>query len=399
MIPHPPPARSAAKASRKMRHTPNGRVISLAQKSGLRKRELVLQAVVEAEKREDDEAISFDRSLPMTFYELRKTLEENHASNAFSRGFEARSYAKFEQAAKEYLQGFKRNPKDFKCLFNLGFVYAKQGDFRAAQLRFEQACALRKDIAFAPFNCGVCKFFLGDFKGAVKSFDKAILLGPGIQSFYLARALAYRRIGEYRNATVAVACEDYLRAKKLKARETLVHFDSRTAFSKDPLFDSTRLRDSLHLAKGAEDGNLLAQLCEKSLSKSANQRTAEDVDSLAKLLAAVSCFKNLDKEFIRQLTGLLKLQVSKKSDILCYEEEMGVKFYYILRGVLDVFVVSEGTPNAANIGERVNQLRGGNHFGDSTLFKSRKRTATVKVSSTECALMVISQADFQGKLT
>ena len=398
MKPRPPIGRRPK--GHKLAHTPNGRVISLAQKSGLRKRELVLQAVVEAERREDDEAVIFDRSTPMTLYELRKTLEESHSANAFSKGFEARSYAKFELAVKEYRQGYLRNPKDFKCLFNLGFVHGKLGNFAEAKRCFDEACNIRKDVPFAPFNSGVCSFFLGDSRGAVKSFDTAILLCSSIQSFYLARALAYRRMGEYHNNTVAVACEDYSRAKRLASREQLVYFDSRTAFSKDPLFDSLRLRSSLQLAK--DDGeHMHVQICRRILERNANQRTAEDNDSLAKLLTGVGCFKNLDKAFIRQLTSLLVLQVHKQDEILFFEGSIGSVFYYILEGTLDVYKIPEEEAEVEakpeNMGVRVNQLRSGNHFGDSTLFKTRKRIATIIASSPECAVVTLSQGDFLGK--
>ena len=88
---------------------------------------------------------------------------------------------------------------------------ANLGNHKGAIKDYDKALELNPDYANAYYNRGVAKGKLGDYKGAIEDFDKAIALNPNYADAYYNRGLARRDLGDHKGAE-----EDFAKAAELR---------------------------------------------------------------------------------------------------------------------------------------------------------------------------------------
>ena len=87
----------------------------------------------------------------------------------------------------------------------------------------------------------------------------------------------------------------------------------------------------------------------------------------------------------------LEIQQYYKSDYISIEGIVGDSFYIIVEGELECLKNAED-PNNDKI--FVRELKAGEHFGETALFKSEKRTLSVRVKSDQCKVICLATATF-----
>jgi tetratricopeptide (TPR) repeat protein len=87
------------------------------------------------------------------------------------------------------------------CTYMLqGIANFHAGDFVQAEGDFTASLENVGEDAYAFFNRGVTRSQLGRIEEAIEDFSQAIYMHPAERRFYVSRALAYRRMGQYKAA-------------------------------------------------------------------------------------------------------------------------------------------------------------------------------------------------------
>ncbi|KAF9049922.1 NADPH oxidase regulator NoxR [Panaeolus papilionaceus] len=94
-----------------------------------------------------------------------------------------------EEDFETSLELFSRIADTSKILTNMGLIYATLGEHQAAIERFIEATQLDQFLAVAYFQCGVSRFLLEQFDGALNDFEQALLYLRGNQ------AINYEQLG------------------------------------------------------------------------------------------------------------------------------------------------------------------------------------------------------------
>ena len=110
-------------------------------------------------------------------------------------------------------------------------------------------------------------------------------------------------------------------------------------------------------------------------------------------LARVDLFSQLDREDLERLAKVTVVRDYKPGDIIVEEGELGVAFYVVAEGRVEV-VKGAGTPQ-----EHVIATIGANSFfGEMALFDNQVRSASVRAAEdTQC--FVLTKWDFNAELT
>ena len=111
------------------------------------------------------------------------------------------------------------------------------------------------------------------------------------------------------------------------------------------------------------------------------------------ILAKVELFADLEKEDIARLAKSTLTRNFKQGDVIVKENEVGVAFYIIASGSVEV-VKGLGTPGEHVVGT----LNAGTFFGEMALFDNHVRSASVR-AATDCECLVISKWDFNAEMT
>lgn len=110
-------------------------------------------------------------------------------------------------------------------------------------------------------------------------------------------------------------------------------------------------------------------------------------------LAKVELFQDLEKEDLTRLAKATVTRDYKAGDVIVKENEVGVAFYVIASGSVEV-VKGLGTPNEQVLGK----LNAGSFFGEMALFDNHVRSASVR-AATDCQCLVIAKWDFNAEMT
>ncbi|PPQ62939.1 hypothetical protein CVT24_006179 [Panaeolus cyanescens] len=94
-----------------------------------------------------------------------------------------------EEDFETALELFSRIADTSKILTNMGLIYATLGEHQAAIERFIEATQLDQFLAVAYFQCGVSRFLIEQFEGALNDFEQALLYLRGNQ------AINYEQLG------------------------------------------------------------------------------------------------------------------------------------------------------------------------------------------------------------
>jgi CRP-like cAMP-binding protein len=110
-------------------------------------------------------------------------------------------------------------------------------------------------------------------------------------------------------------------------------------------------------------------------------------------LAKVELFTDLEKEDLTRIAKATVTRDFKQGDVIVRENEIGVAFYVIASGSVEV-VMGLGTANEQVIGT----LKAGTFFGEMALFDNHVRSASVR-AATDCQCLVITKWDFNAEMS
>jgi CRP-like cAMP-binding protein len=110
-------------------------------------------------------------------------------------------------------------------------------------------------------------------------------------------------------------------------------------------------------------------------------------------LAQIELFAELPKTDLARLASTTVVRNFKKGDVIVREGEIGVAFYLISKGGVEV-VKGLGTSQE----QLLATLSAGNFFGEMALFDNQVRSASVRAAN-DCECLVLTKWDFNAELT
>jgi CRP/FNR family cyclic AMP-dependent transcriptional regulator len=109
-------------------------------------------------------------------------------------------------------------------------------------------------------------------------------------------------------------------------------------------------------------------------------------------LARVDLFADLEPEDLSRLAKSAVTRDFKKGDVIVRENEVGVAFYVVASGSVEV-VKGLDTANEQVLGT----VTAGSFFGEMSLFDNHVRSASVR-AATDCQCIVITKWDFNAEM-
>ncbi|KAJ3392721.1 hypothetical protein HDU92_008224 [Lobulomyces angularis] len=142
----------------------------------------------------------------------------------------------------------------------------------------------------------------------------------------------------------------------------------------------------------AENYNLFLerQKAVKQLTRRSNSKkaVAYDVEATAARLKAVPLFSNCDSHFLHSLALNTTIQSFVKNDIIIQKGTKSSSMFFIVEG--ESLVVSDDLTQTYDV------VKEGGFFGEVGLVKGILRTATVKVSSDICVVLILLEQSLQN---
>ena len=105
-----------------------------------------------------------------------------------------------ERAAEEYALAFAANPNDFLAALNLGSFRARRGDYAEARRLFERAERLAPQSDDVQSNLGGIALAQGDLPEAERRFDRALALNAENVAALHNKAVLRARAGDFAEA-------------------------------------------------------------------------------------------------------------------------------------------------------------------------------------------------------
>jgi CRP/FNR family transcriptional regulator len=105
-------------------------------------------------------------------------------------------------------------------------------------------------------------------------------------------------------------------------------------------------------------------------------------------LANIDLFADLEKSDLARLAQATVVRNFKKGDVIVNEGEIGVAFYIIAKGSVEV----------VKGGQVVGTLSEGSFFGEMALFDNHPRSASVRAAS-DCECLVLTKWDFNAEMS
>jgi CRP/FNR family transcriptional regulator len=105
-------------------------------------------------------------------------------------------------------------------------------------------------------------------------------------------------------------------------------------------------------------------------------------------LANIDLFADLEKSDLSRLAQATVVRNFKKGDVIVNEGEIGVAFYIIAKGSVEV----------VKGGQVVGTLSEGSFFGEMALFDNHPRSASVRAAS-DCECLVLTKWDFNAEMS
>jgi len=114
--------------------------------------------------------------------------------------------------------------------------------------------------------------------------------------------------------------------------------------------------------------------------------------TLEETLAKVEIFSELPQADLARLAKVTVVRQYNDGDVIVREGELGVAFYVVSKGQVEVFRAQSGTEHlVATLGE-------GQFFGEMALFDNHVRSASVRAKG-PCECLVLTKWDFNAELT
>jgi len=94
----------------------------------------------------------------------------------------------------------KTDPYNALAYYRLGWVYAKEKNWRQAVKNFELACRLNPELPGARNNLGNIYFTLGNKQKAIENYKKAIAINPDMIDAHFNLGYCYYTVGKLKEA-------------------------------------------------------------------------------------------------------------------------------------------------------------------------------------------------------
>ena len=117
--------------------------------------------------------------------------------------------------------------------------------------------------------------------------------------------------------------------------------------------------------------------------------------TLEETLANVDIFSELPQADIARLAKVTVVRQYKDGDVIVREGELGVAFYVVSRGQVEVFKSTGPNPDQVQV---VATLGEGSFFGEMALFDNHMRSASVRAKG-PCECLVLTRWDFNAELS
>jgi len=112
--------------------------------------------------------------------------------------------------------------------------------------------------------------------------------------------------------------------------------------------------------------------------------------ALEDTLAQVEIFSELPKGDLERLASVTVVRQYKDGDVIVKEGELGVAFYVVSKGHVEVYKEADGQV-VATMGPR-------DFFGEMALFDNHVRSASARAKG-DCECLVLTKWDFTAELT
>jgi tetratricopeptide (TPR) repeat protein len=174
--------------------------------------------------------------------EFEKLIEIDPSASSYAlMGLCYRNLNRFDDARKYFDEGLKKDPRNAVCLFNLGFLESKQGNYPQAERLLEESLRANPDYADALYE-------LGRAKMAERKYNEAI---PVLRK---CAALATQKAQAYYNLANAErhAHQDEAAARDLKVFQTLSKDEVHEPYPFQHFLEAMSQQDSLPPRQKAE---------------------------------------------------------------------------------------------------------------------------------------------------
>jgi tetratricopeptide (TPR) repeat protein len=184
--------------------------------------------------------------------EFNKLLELEHSARSYAfLGLSYRNLGRFDEAKQNFEQGLKLDPKNTSCLFNLGFIFERQGVSTSAEAMFQQALRYNPEFPDALLELANLRMASGKLAEAETLLRKYVQVSRAPATGYYKLAKVERTLHE-----TAAAERD------LNVFQTLSKDASTGPYPFEHLFDY--LDNRSRLAPGARDQLDLNDLTEQT---------------------------------------------------------------------------------------------------------------------------------------
>jgi tetratricopeptide (TPR) repeat protein len=127
--------------------------------------------------------------------EFQKLVEIDPSARSYSfLGLSYRHLGKFDEAKKEFQLGLKKDPKNASCLFNLGYIDARQGDTAGAEQLFQQALHSDPNYSEALLELANLRITSKRYEDAAELLRRYVRVSPRAATGYYKLALVERNL-------------------------------------------------------------------------------------------------------------------------------------------------------------------------------------------------------------
>ena len=133
--------------------------------------------------------------VPKAIEEFQKLIEMDRSASSYAfMGLCYRHLSRFDDARKYFEEGLKKDPRNGVCLFNLGFIASRQGNYPQAEKLLEESLASSPDYSDAYYELGKVKIAEGKYNDAVPLLRKCTALASKKAQVYYNLANAERHL-------------------------------------------------------------------------------------------------------------------------------------------------------------------------------------------------------------
>ena len=122
------------------------------------------------------------------------------AKDFYARGITKLDQYNYRDAAEDFTQAIKLDPKYIEAYFKRGYSYTWVSKHQEALTDFNQAIVLDPNYLDAYLNRGWSQLFLQNDQAALEDFNRAIRINPNYADAYAHQGMAYIKLGKYQAA-------------------------------------------------------------------------------------------------------------------------------------------------------------------------------------------------------